>query len=89
MLAAFIESRQVLMHLHRPHTAARTAVGASRLAKKHHHDPRALALIGAEEKTQPLLLLLLLPPWQPQQTTPRSMARAYAALPRGQFMPNL
>lgn len=73
MLAAFIESRQVLMHLHRPHTAAWTAVGASRLAKKHHHDPRALALIGAEEKTQPLLLLLL-PLWQPQQTTPRSMA---------------
>lgn len=72
MLAAFIESRQVLMHLHRPHVTAWTAVGASRLAKKHHHDPRTLALIGAEEKTQPLLLLLLLP-WQPQQTTPRSM----------------
>lgn len=74
MLAALARCPQESIHLRRANISARTAVGASRLAKKHHHDPLPLALIGAERRTQPLLLLLLrLLSWQPQKTASCSM----------------
>lgn len=72
MISAPSQSRQVLLHLCRPHIAACTAVGVSRLSKKERHGPHTLALMGAEAKTQPLFLLLL---WQPHQTTPWSMVK--------------
>lgn len=73
------------LHLNSYYTASCSVVGASRLTKKHHHDPRTLALIWAEEKTQLLHLLLLL--WLPPKAASRSMVQP--ALPRGQFIANL
>lgn len=68
MFAVLIWRRQVLMHLYSPSFASWKVVGASRLANKHHHDARTLALIGAEEKNSAA------PPSSPPVATTKTSA---------------